>query len=215
MCRAERSLGRWHLWLRYIVSPARSSSHHIIMNFEAESEAIPFTPEQDAEMLALALAEAPAALAAVSAAEDKRALFYAAPNGAMAAYLLRDFAQARVLAEQCLTLAAEFPDDWNYGNAIHYAHIVLGLLALEEGSIPRAEAALLAAGATPGSPQLASFGPSMFLALKLLQAGEPSAVLEYFQLCRKFWTMGGAWLNIWEEKVRGGGIPNFFFTRYR
>ena len=118
------------------------------MNFEAETEATPLTPELEAELLALAVSRAPSDLAAVAAAEDDEARFYASPKGAMAAYLLGNFAQARELSSQCLKLAARFPDNWNYGNAIHRAHVVAGLLALEEGNTAVASAA----GAREGRP---------------------------------------------------------------
>ncbi len=39
---------------------------------------------------------------------------------------------------------------WNYGNVIYEANQILGLAALREGNV--------AAGKTPGSPQLNSFG---------------------------------------------------------
>lgn len=185
------------------------------MNFEAETEATPLTPELEAELFALAVSRAPSDLAAVAAAKDDQALFYAAPKGAMAAYLLGNFAQARELSSQSLKLATQFPHSWNYGNAIHLAHVVAGLLALEDGNTAVASAKLLEAGRTPGSPQLGSFGPSMLLALRLLQAGEPSVVLNYFELCRSFWKMGNVWLDLWEAKVRAGGIPNFFSARFR
>lgn len=185
------------------------------MNFEAETEATSLTPELDAEIFALAVNRAPADLAATVTAADDQALFYAAPGGAMAAYLLGEFARAGELAAQCLTLAEQSPDNWSYGNAIHTAHTVKGLPVLEQGDIQRAAVELLEAGAIPGSPQLGSFGPSMFLALRLLQVGESSSVLDYFQLCRKFWKMGDVWLELWEAKVRAGGIPNFFSARYR
>ncbi len=48
---------------------------------------------------------------------------------------------------------------------------------------------LIAAGKSPGSPQMDSFGPNMTLAKDLLEKGERDAVLEYFMRCRKFWKM--------------------------
>jgi len=36
-----------------------------------------------------------------------------------------------------------------------------------------------------------------------------AAVLEYFALCRKFWTRGAASLDAWEKIVREGGTPDF------
>lgn len=68
---------------------------------------------------------------------------------------------------------------------------------------------LRAAGETPGSPQLNSFGPNMTLAKDLLERGERDAVLAYFEACRVFWKMGGNSLDAWRQDVEAGRIPNF------
>ena len=34
-------------------------------------------------------------------------------------------------------------------------------------------------------------------------------VIEYFDLCRKFWTMGDAKLDQWTKDVRAGTVPDF------
>jgi hypothetical protein len=75
--------------------------------------------------------------------------------------------------------------------------------------VETAKARLLDAGKTPGSPQLDSFGPNMELAHELLQKGEKDVVLQYFDLCAKFWTMGGASLDSWRQTVKAGGTPDF------
>jgi hypothetical protein len=66
---------------------------------------------------------------------------------------------------------------------------------------------LLKAGATPGSPQLNSFGPNMALAKELLDKGEREAVLEYFTLCSKFWDRDE--LKEWMALVKDGVTPKF------
>ena len=58
-----------------------------------------------------------------------------------------------------------------------------------------------------GSPALGSFGPNMRLALELLQRDEREVVLEYFELCSKFWPRDE--LNEWAALVKVGGIPDF------
>ncbi|MTB52580.1 M48 family metallopeptidase [Lewinella sp. W8] len=95
--------------------------------------------------------------------------------------------RARHLAEEYLIMARKHPDSWNYGNAIHCANTVLGLLALENGRTDEAVVYLHRAGATPGSPQLNSFGPNMLLAKELIEAGRVESVLAYLEQCRKFW----------------------------
>jgi tetratricopeptide (TPR) repeat protein len=185
------------------------------MNFEAESEATPLAPEQDAELKAIALARAPAELAAIDTAETEEDLFYALPRAALAAFHLEQYTYAKELAEKALTLAPAYEGNWNFGNAIHSAHSVLGLLALRKDEVSEAISELEKAGATTGSPQLDTFGPTMQLAKALLRYGEVEAVLTYLQQCRSFWKMGSVWLDLWEQKVRAGGIPNCFMHGYR
>jgi hypothetical protein len=118
-----------------------------------------------------------------------------------------DAASAR--AVQLLRLGEAAPTDWNYGNAVHKAHLMLGRVALARGDIVTAEAELIASARIPGSPQLASFGPNMQLALELLQAGRKDAVLEYFRLCGTFWQMGQSQLRTWSIDIENGQLPAF------
>ena len=98
-------------------------------------------------------------------------------------------------------------NDWNTGNAIHHGNLVLGRLALQAGDNDKAKSHLLKAGKTSGSPQLNSFGPNMTLAKELLDKGEKEVVLEFFQLCAKFWKSDK--LDQWIAIVKDGGIPSF------
>src|SRR5688572_19086141 len=68
-----------------------------------------------------------------------------------------DLLAARRGAEEVLRLAPRYPKSWNYGNALHHGHLVLGMVALRANDVPRAKEHLLKAGRTPGSPQLDSF----------------------------------------------------------
>lgn len=99
--------------------------------------------------------------------------------------------------------------DWNEGNRIHYGNLTLGRIALLEDDINEAKARLIAAGETPGSPQLNSFGPDMTLAKELLQRGESEVVLRYFSLCSEFWELGQEELQAWTAEVEEGGVPDF------
>ncbi|HEX8549918.1 MAG TPA: hypothetical protein VF681_00045 [Abditibacteriaceae bacterium] len=76
---------------------------------------------------------------------------------------------------------------WYYGNTIHGANQILGLAALRERRTADARRYLIAAGKTPGSPQLDSFGPPMALAQALLEKGEKDTVIQYLDLVSKFW----------------------------
>lgn len=102
-------------------------------------------------------------------------------------YKKRDYEQAEALAMEYLELAEQFRSNWNYSNAIHFSHQTLGLLRLREGKVEQAGEHLLAAGKTPGSPKLDSFGPRMVLARELLLRGEKRVVLQYLDLVANFW----------------------------
>jgi hypothetical protein len=142
-----------------------------------------------------------------------------APNGIKRFYALGDAAKesfnagktndALAYAKELQSLTAQNKGDWNYGNAIQDAHLVLGRVALAEGRTDEAKKHLLDSARSEGSPQMNSFGPNMSLAKDLLARGEKEVVLEYFELCRKFWEMGGDNLDRWTILIEGGGIPDF------
>jgi len=119
------------------------------------------------------------------------------------------FVEAATLAEELLATSEKYRDDWNYGNALHAAHILLGRIRLKNGSMEEASEHLLMAGRTPDSPQLNSFGPNMRLAMELINIGERAAVLRYFDLCRQFWPVGNDRLNLWSSQVLEGEQPDF------
>jgi hypothetical protein len=121
----------------------------------------------------------------------------------------RRFDAASAGALQLLRVAEAEPNDWNYGNAVHKAHLMLGRVSLARGDLDTAGAELLASARVPGSPQLASFGPNMQLALELLQTGRKDIVLEYFRLCDKFWETGQAQLRSWSSDIENGRLPSF------
>lgn len=107
--------------------------------------------------------------------------------------------------------------NWNYGNIIHNANQILGRGALREGKLADAKTYLLKAGATPGSPQLNSFGPQMQLARELLEKGEKETVLQYLDLVSKFWASDkdqselskehAAVIAGWKLEIAEGKIP--------
>jgi tetratricopeptide (TPR) repeat protein len=184
------------------------------MNFEVQSEEVSFTPEQEEEMRQIAVERARKDLAAFEADISDEEAFVHLPRAAIAAFHLEQFDEAGKLAERALLLAPSFQRNWNYGNAVHLGHTVLGLLALRQKDEVLATEELRRAGDTPGSPQLNSFGPTMQLAKELLKCGHSDAVLAYLQQCRKFWKMGETWLGLWERKIRAGLVPNCFQHSY-
>jgi tetratricopeptide (TPR) repeat protein len=151
-------------------------------------------------------AKATARLAAAHTGQDR---FYALRGAAKAAFEVGKLDEARTYANELLRAAQQFRGDWNYGNAIHDGHLVLGRLAMREGDVAQAKKELLAAGNTPGSPQLDTFGPNMSLASDLLQHGEREVVLEYFRRCERFWESGGESLAAWRKAIAGGNMPDF------
>jgi hypothetical protein len=49
----------------------------------------------------------------------------------------------------------------------------------------------------------------MMLARELLEKGQRDVVLEYFQLCGKFWSYDRGQLARWTEQVNAVAIPQF------
>lgn len=122
------------------------------------------------------------------------------------------YPRAKAWAEYYLATAEKYRKDWNYGNAIHHANLILGRIALKEGNVAAAKDYFLKAGQTPGSPQLNTFGPNMMLAKELLELGEKDVVLEYMDLCTRFWQaqlreMAGFYS--WQQQIINGEIPDF------
>lgn len=120
-------------------------------------------------------------------AKPTHARFYSMDGRIKRAYRRRQWRRAEVLAHEYLALAERLNPDWNYGNAIHDGNQWLGLIRVRQGDVEGAKAYLLAAGLSPGSPQLDSFGPNMMLAKELLERGERLVVAEYIDLIARFW----------------------------
>jgi tetratricopeptide (TPR) repeat protein len=135
--------------------------------------------------------------------------FYRLESLAKAAYKAGAFEKASRYASELLDAASKYPQDWNYGNALHHGNNVLGQVALKQGEIAKAKEYLLKAGKTSGSPQLNSFGPNMILAKDLLEKGERDTVVEYLEQCRNFWSTGKANLDEWIKEIKAGQTPNF------
>ena len=112
-------------------------------------------------------------------------------------------------------LKTGFRGNWNCGNAIQSYNIVFGRLALKSGDVETAKKYLLAAGHSPGSPQMDSGGPNMSLAKALLAKGEKAVVLDYIELCRRFWECDGhchdnpGQLNRWKADIKANRVPDF------
>ena len=133
-------------------------------------------------------------------------------------FLLEDLAKAAVAAGEHHK-AREFAEamlrnpeaGWSDGDRIHHGNLTLGQIALADGNLAEAKERLIMAAVTPGSPSLVSFGPNMLLAKELLEQGETAVVLQYFELCSKFWNSERARdkLASWSALVEKGLAPDF------
>jgi hypothetical protein len=145
----------------------------------------------------------------LAATKNNEERFYALDDTAKESFNVGKIEDAGKFANELLTLAPHFKGNWNYGNAIQDGNLVLGRIALRDGHIQEAGQYLLAAGRSPRSPQMDSFGPNMSLAKDLLEKGQRDVVLQYFGLCRKFWSMDYGKLDEWSNDVKAGNIPSF------
>lgn len=152
------------------------------------------------------LAQAPERLKAATTPYDR---WLALADASMWAVHQNRLDEAAAHGTELLQDAGKYPKDWNFGNALHKGNLILGRVALRRGEMGEAKRRLLAAGRTPGSPQLDSFGPNMTLAEELLQRGEKEVVLEYFDLCAQFWKMDNGLLSAWRMMIRNDRAPNF------
>jgi tetratricopeptide (TPR) repeat protein len=159
---------------------------------------------------------------AIAALEDARTLGDAAERDlllaakgpveaalAEARFIKGDLTKAKADAETALTKLDPKKDSWNHGNLVFALHQLLGRIALAQGDVKAAAAQLIVSGKTPGSPQLNSFGPGMALALDLLGKGERAAVIEYLDLCAKFWSPGRSKMPAWKAQIEKGETPDF------
>jgi hypothetical protein len=176
--------------------------------------------EQVAANLRQMLAQAVAALPATPQAKFARMdaavshlsgleRFYRLVGLAKAAFDAGEIDKAAADGYELLNMASQYPADWNSGNAIYFGNWILGRIALRQGDVTQAGQYLLGAAGTPGSPQLNTFGPNATLASELLLKGQTEVVLQYFELCAKFWKMDHGQLTEWTAAVKAGSIPNF------
>lgn len=127
---------------------------------------------------------------------------------AKAAFATEDAESTKLYAEELLSAARKLPQG-DVGDAVFHGHRLLGLLAIDRGNRELAKHHCLASAQTNGSPQLSSFGPSMSLALRLLQAGEFATVQEFLKRCELFWEDPAGWLSGWQNQVAENRIPDF------
>ena len=135
-----------------------------------------------------------------------------------------NFPDVRAIAQDMLDRNKD-TKSWNYGNIVYEGNVLLGRVALREGNVEKARACLRAAGQSPGSPQLGSFGPELVFAREVLEHGDKldrEAVLGFLKDIEHFWANpipGNAnsqqvsaehlkQLAVWREEIQDGKIPN-------
>jgi hypothetical protein len=134
--------------------------------------------------------------------------FYALNDAAKTSFNAKEYEKAKRYATELSMLAEKYPNDWNYGNAVYDAHVVLGRLALLQNDIETAKEELFLAVKTPGSPQLDSFGPNMTLARDLLEVGQTEPVIHFLKECKRFW-YDHQKVDEWVKVIESGGMPEF------
>ena len=140
---------------------------------------------------------------------DPARSFYRLTDAAPAAFTAGEYERAQTLGVELLAEAERWKENWNYGNAVHAANLVLGRASLIRGEMADAKKYLLAAGKTPGSPQLNTFGPDMLFAKEMLKKGEMETVLKYFELCSGFWGKKHSSLDAWKAAIEKNEEPDF------
>ncbi|MGC4119844.1 MAG: hypothetical protein QM765_35765 [Myxococcales bacterium] len=156
-----------------------------------------------------------AAMRSLSARLDPSSRFYTLDRLCALTLEAGELDAAERCARDLLAEATKWQGDWNYGNALHRANILLGQAALKRDDLEGASRFLLESTKTPGSPQLATQGPDAALASALLARGRTEAVAKYVEGCRSFWRDGGRALDVWSRFVQASAGasspgPRFF-----
>lgn len=123
------------------------------------------------------------------------------------AYKIKDYEGAKNYALESLSLSSSHISDWNYGNSIHNSNMTRGRISLRNGDLNKAKDYLLASAKSPGSPQLATFGPSLKLADELLQNNESTAVLSYLHSISRFWEMDDGCIKRFISQIENNEKP--------
>lgn len=139
--------------------------------------------------------------------EEKR--FYALGPAAKVYFNNGNKEEAKKLAEELKSLLEKYRGNPEYGSAIQDVNIILGRIAISEGRTDEARECLIKAAEGPATSVMKTFGPNMSLAKDLLEKGERDVVLQYFELCRKFWKLHPETLDEWAQQVKNGEIPDF------
>lgn len=153
-------------------------------------------------------------VASLEAAKTEQERYYLMGEAALALAMEGKMELAERYAHELLAMSGQLRVDWNYGNAVHEANTVLGLAALKRGDNAEARRRLLGSARVRGSPQLNTYGPTMALARELLLIGEREVVLEFLELCGRFWESDRGRIDRWMKEIRSGRLPDFGANLY-
>ena len=145
----------------------------------------------------------------LAAVTDDETRFYILKEVARGAFDAGDVNKAEAVANELLDLASRHRNEEKYGAAVHDGNMILGRVAVRRGDIEKAKTYLIRAGNAPAGPGLGGFGPNMSLAKDLLEKGERETVLEYLELCKRFWRYPRKPLERWIQTIKSGGTPQF------
>ena len=120
-----------------------------------------------------------------------------------------NLSDVRETAKELERMAPQCKGAPSYGSIVQDFNQILGRIALTEGNVDEAKKRLLASAYSDGSPTMNSFGPNMTLAKELLLKREKEVVIQYFDLCRRFWGRHTDTLDLWTADVKSGHIPKF------
>lgn len=143
------------------------------------------------------------AIASITSAPARAVLL---ADGARSALCADEDRVARRRADQLLALVSRLDAD-AAADASHLAHIVLGELALRQGSTVQAAQELMLAAEVTGSEALSVVGPDLQLAQHLLERGRPDVVSGYLGRVSKFWD--SVCIPAWRVTIEAGATPDF------
>jgi hypothetical protein len=121
-----------------------------------------------------------------------------------------DVHTAEVLAPEVLrqteSLKSTLPSEL-IGRNIYNAYDALGRSAVERGDYEAAKQCLLQAATTPGTANMAGWGPNLKLAKALLDKGYGDTVVMFLTACKSFWNK--PIVDQWIVQIKSGQHPTF------